>query len=86
MGLLKEIFAWIMANYEGVIISLVMFVAFAEAVTALTPTKKDDGFVKRLGEWVDALRKFLKVPSVKREQGSLKPSGLHDPKKPPQKE
>lgn len=77
MDFIKELWAWLMLNYSGVVTSLVMLVAALEAIVALTPTKKDDGFVKRMGEWIDKLRRLLKVPSIKREEGSLKPVGVH---------
>jgi len=76
---LREIFAWGMANYIGVFTCLGLLLAFLESLVALTPTKTDDGFVKRLGGWIDGARRLVRVPSIKREDGSLMPTGIHKP-------
>jgi len=53
------IIEWLKGNMDNVVAVVVAFIAFAEAVTRITPTEKDDGFVKRLGEWVDKALKWL---------------------------
>lgn len=75
MDLVKEIWAWLMANYTGVLISMSIIIMGLEGIVRLTPTKKDDTALERVGKLVHWLMDLLKIPNVKRE--GLKPSGLH---------
>lgn len=56
-----ELYNWITNPVNqmamGAIVSGVFFLA--EAVTRMTPTESDDGFVTRAGQKVDSLLKFL---------------------------
>jgi len=45
------------------LIMLTGFVSVAEIVVRFTPTKRDDGFVKRLGIRLDTLLNLAKVPN-----------------------
>jgi len=58
--LLASAWAYIMANPEQAIGGILVV---AEAVTRLTPTKEDDGFVKRIGGYVDKVFKVVKFPN-----------------------
>ena len=61
-----EIFKWLTANYQDVLLSLAAVVAAAEVIVRITPTKKDDGAVERVGSVVRKLLDFFKVPNVKK--------------------
>lgn len=65
MMFLKTLFLWFVNNWDMFIAALVALTAFLEAVVKLTPTKEDDGFVHRLGEFIDKLTKW--VPSAKKQ-------------------
>ncbi len=54
---------WITANYQNVLIALAGLVAVGEVITRLTPTKKDDGFVERIGKVLKTIMEFLKIPN-----------------------
>lgn len=54
---------WIKDNYVNVFQILFALVVLGEAVTAITPTKTDDGFVKRLGNGIDKIAEMLKIPN-----------------------
>lgn len=52
------------------LIALVAFaglISVAEIVVRFTPTKSDDGAVKRIGDRIDKLLDLLKVPNRKAE-------------------
>jgi len=55
---------WIKLNYVNVIIAISALTSFLEIVVRLTPTKTDDGFVSRLGKWIDIIMDFLKIPKI----------------------
>jgi len=59
MESILPIIAWLQANMMELSAVLVSAIALAEAVTRLTPTTTDDGFVKRMGFWVDKLLSWL---------------------------
>jgi len=61
-----EIFKWLTANYQDVLLSVAAVVAAAEIVVRITPTKKDDSAVERVGAIVRKLMDFFKVPNVKK--------------------
>lgn len=54
-----EYVQWLLANYEKILAVLVALIALGEAITRLTPTESDDGFVHRIGAMLDKLLKFL---------------------------
>lgn len=47
---MNDIWLWIVVHPVE---SIGIFLAIAEGITRLTPTKKDDGFILRLGKAVD---------------------------------
>jgi len=61
-----EIFKWLTANYQDVLLALGAVVAAAEVVVRITPTKKDDGAVERIGSVIKKLLDFFKVPNIKK--------------------
>lgn len=76
-----ETWAYIKANYYGIAYALAMLVLAAEFVVRLTPTKKDDGAVRRFAGYVEKLFDLLKIPNIKRKDGTIiVPDGKH-PKK-----
>lgn len=58
---------WLQENYTGVLMLLSALVAVGEAVTRLTPTKTDDGFVTRVGGVIDKVLDLAKVPNIRRK-------------------
>lgn len=58
--MLAVIWGYIVSNPE---ISVPAALAVAEAITRLTPTDKDDGFVKRIGSVVDLVFNAVKFPN-----------------------
>lgn len=62
--------AWqfLMANVDKITGATMAFLALAEAITRLTPTETDDGFVERMGAVIRKILDFLKVPNVKKER------------------
>jgi hypothetical protein len=58
---------WAKDNFLNIIQIVTLVVVAAELITRLTPTKTDDGAVKRLGEQLDKLLTFLKVPNLRRQ-------------------
>jgi len=61
----NEILAWIVGNPY---LALGAGIAIAEAVTRLTPTKKDDGFVQRLGELIKLVLDSLSLPNLEKKK------------------
>lgn len=55
---------WIVKNYQEMGAVLLLFIAFAEAAVRLTPTKKDDGFVQRVGAVIKSLLDLLRIPNL----------------------
>ena len=53
------IIAWLKTNSDGILAILLAIVPLGEAITRMTPTEADDGFVKRLGGWIDKLLSWL---------------------------
>jgi hypothetical protein len=58
---------WVMDNYAEMIQILGLIVVLGEMITRLTPTKTDDGFVTRLGHWIDTLAQLARVPNVRKK-------------------
>lgn len=59
--------AWLQENYAGVLMLLSALVAVGEAITRLTPTKTDDGFVSRVGGVIDKVLDLAKVPNIRKK-------------------
>jgi len=55
--------SWITASPY---LSLTIGIAIAEFITRLTPTKKDDGFVQRIGELIKFVLDKVKTPNVRK--------------------
>jgi len=66
MSKMLEIWTLIQVNGGNISLALLSIVAAAEAVVRLTPTKKDDGAVQRLGGWIKKTLDFLKLPNSKK--------------------
>lgn len=60
-----ELVAWLTGNYVHMLEAMGAVVVAAELITRLTPTKKDDGFVERIGSALRVVMDFLKVPNLK---------------------
>jgi len=58
---------WARDNFLNVVQIVTLLVVAAELITRLTPTKTDDGAVKRIGIQLDKLLTFLKVPNLRRQ-------------------
>lgn len=56
--------AWITASPY---LSLTIGIAVAEFLTRFTPTKKDDGFVQRLGGLIKFILDTVKTPNIKKK-------------------
>ena len=61
------IFNWLMANYMELFLVLGGLVSVAEVVVRLTPTKKDDSAVERIGKLLRQVMDFLKIPNAKKK-------------------
>lgn len=82
MEFVTNAWAYLRDNWEGILIAGGTLLAAAETVTRLTPTEKDDGFVRRLGNLYGKLFDLLRVPNLKKKDGSyVIPAGTHKKKK-----
>jgi len=63
---MKAAFDWLLANKEGIAATVISFIVLAETVVRLTPTKKDDGAVERVGAVIRKVLDFLKLPNLKK--------------------
>ena len=63
MEFLMKLYAYLAANWQGILLALGMVITTMETIVRLTPTKTDDGFVARIAKVVDALFTWLKVPN-----------------------
>lgn len=78
MEFLKELVAYISANWYGILIAGSSLLATAELIVRLTPTKNDDGFVQRIANIYNKVFVLLRVPNIKREEGKIIiPAGTH---------
>lgn len=75
MGMILQIYSFIMAHYMEVLAAMGSLLTAAQLIVRLTPTKADDGFVQRLSNYYDKIFDFLKIPNVRRDGASL---GLHE--------
>ena len=82
MTVLIEFWTYLQANWYGILIAGSVVITAAEFVTRLTPTKSDDAAVERLGKMYGKLFDLLKVPNIKRKDGTIIiPEGTHPPRK-----
>lgn len=63
MEWLMKMTMWLKSNYTEMLIVLAGLIPLAEFITRMTKTKKDDGFVKRIGGILDKMMNFFKVPN-----------------------
>jgi len=63
---MKAAFDWLMENKEELALAVMTLLAFLEVVVRLTPTKKDDSAMERVGKVVRKVFDFLKIPNVKK--------------------
>lgn len=68
MEWLMSAWQFMTANWDKISGALLAFIALAEAITRLTPTEKDDGFVERMGAIIRKILDFLKVPNAKKDK------------------
>ena len=64
---MKEMFAWIMANYKGILITLAAAWPVLEVIVRFTPTKTDDSALERIGKFGRKLMDTLGIPNKKKE-------------------
>lgn len=64
MDKLLAAWAWLKLNYIGIFVVVGSSVLFLEVAVRFTPTKKDDGFVKRLGNAIDKLFDICRFPNI----------------------
>jgi C4-type Zn-finger protein len=57
---------FITENYDQILIAVAGLIASAEVIVRMTPTKKDDGFVTRIGGVIDRVMDALSVPNSKK--------------------
>lgn len=82
MQLITEFWVYLQANWYGLLITGSVLITAAEFVTRLTPTKKDDSAIERIGKAYGKLFDLLKVPNIKRKDGTIViPEGTHAPRK-----
>lgn len=62
---------WVKDNYVELLSSLGIILLGLEMLVRLTPTKKDDGAVERVGKKLRSLMDLLKVPNVKLDEGKV---------------
>jgi hypothetical protein len=59
-----ELKDWFMANWQDMVYGVLLLVLVGEVIVRLTPTKSDDGFIFRVGKYMDQLLKWF--PNVKK--------------------
>lgn len=68
MESVKSFFMWFVTNWDNFLLALMLVTVALEAIVKLTPTKTDDGFVSRLGAFIDKLSKWM-PNNVKKPEG-----------------
>jgi len=82
MQVILEFWAYMSANWYGILIAGGAILTAAELVVRLTPTANDDAFVQRIANVYNKLFELLKVPNIKREEGKIIiPAGQHPDRK-----
>lgn len=69
MEVVKEIFSYIMTHGPAIASILLAIIAVAEMIVRLTPTKKDDGAVQRIGGVIRKLIDYAKVVFPNNKKG-----------------
>lgn len=52
---MKEIIQWTTDNWDSILVAVTAIISASSAVAALTPTPKDDGFIRKLYSIIDGL-------------------------------
>ena len=60
---MQAVVQYLMANKDVFFALILALLAVAELIVRLTPTKKDDGVVQRIGGVIKKIFDFLKVPN-----------------------
>ena len=82
MEFVMKFWAYMSANWYGILMAGSVVLAAAEFIVRLTPTKNDDTAVQRIANVYNKLFEFLRVPNIKRQDGKIIiPEGMHPPKK-----
>lgn len=73
---------WLKDNYVELLSSLGVIMVGLQMLVRLTPTKKDDGAMERVGSKLNWLLDLLKVPNLKASEEKImgvlpKPDGKH---------
>lgn len=69
--LFQEILWFLQANWDNFLIVVFSLLAAGEAITRMTPTQTDDGFVTRVGQKIDSALKVIPLPNnVVRKSGN----------------
>ena len=68
MEFVMKMWAYVSANWYGILTAMAAFLYFAQVVTKLTPTTKDDSFVQRMANIFEKLTGF--IPNVKLEKSA----------------
>ena len=71
MEFLKEMFFFLKEYYADILIALSLLIGSFEIITRMTPTKKDDGAVMRIGGMLKKLMDSLKIPNNLKEPKKL---------------
>ena len=71
MKFVVEIYVYIKSNWYGIILIGGAMLALAEAIVRVTPTKKDDGAVERIGKWLRSAFDMISTvfPNLKKGGG-----------------
>ena len=67
MSIVISIGQWLIENYVQLFGILIGAIGLAEAITRITPTKKDDGFVERVGSFIRKIMDALRIPNKKKK-------------------
>jgi hypothetical protein len=66
----QEIIWFLQGNWDSICIVVLSLWTAGEAVTRMTPTQTDDGFVTRIGQKIDSVLKIVPLPNnVVRKSG-----------------
>ena len=75
---MTELIAYLSTHGPTMLVIGSVALLLADLITSLTPTKSDDLWVERVAKKYRKLLEFLKVPNIKRKEGSIiVPDGTH---------
>ena len=58
---------WVLENIDRIFLFLTFLLGIAEIIVRFTPTKKDDGFIERIGTGLRLIMDFLKIPNRRKK-------------------